>query len=150
MVPKIKFDLRITEAGEDYVEMNVLACLNGAAGERGNEQTCRSNKTPCDDDDEDEDQPTDRHSIMCGRGLHKSDKNQRQRATQTKGFLPPTEREGRKSERWKEGRKGCGGEEDESKQAHKNTRGAHVRVLEREDTQQRSHSTDDVILNECK
>ena len=105
MVPKIKFDLRITEAGEDYVEMNVLACLNGAAGERGNEQTCRSNKTPCDDDDEDEDQPTDRHSIMCGRGLQKSDKNQRQRATtQTKGILA-ADREGREEERAMERRK---------------------------------------------
>ena len=29
-----KSDLRITEASEDYAEMNVLACLHGAAGGR--------------------------------------------------------------------------------------------------------------------
>ena len=42
---------------------------------------------------------------MCGRGLHKSDKNQRQRATtQTKGILA-ADREGREEERAMERRK---------------------------------------------
>ena len=138
--------------------MSSLACTARRARERGNEQTCRSNKTPCDDDDDDdEDQPTDRHSIMCGRGLHKSDKNQRQRATtQTKGILA-ADREGREEERAMERRKERDAAVKKMNQSERiKTRGAHVRACGREKTHNRdlrylpTHCTDNVILNECE
>ena len=79
-----------TEVGEDYAAMNVLA--RRGAGDGGNEQTCRSNKTPYDDSEEDEDRPTfhyvRKRERERGRGLHKLDTKTNRRAgdTITKGL----------------------------------------------------------------
>ena len=76
--------------------------MSSLKGERGNEQTCRSNKTPCDDDDDDD----DRHSIMCGRGERIAQVGQKPtRVTQTKDPLDAKQKRRNltTSERKKEG-----------------------------------------------